>query len=502
MKILSSQQQREADQYTILHEPIVSIDLMERAALCCADWLTAHYVQPTEFQLFCGTGNNGGDGLALARLLAQRNYSVTCYIVRFSATSSEDFEMNLTRLKEHSIEYIELTNEAEIVALSFSRGVIIDCLLGTGIARPTSGLLKTLINQLNTLPLDKIAIDVPSGLYCEQPNAKTDSIVKATHTLTFQSPKLNFFFPENAHYVGQVEVLDIGLDQAFIKTLTSPWQTIDREDSIYVLKERTKFSHKGSYGHAVLIAGSAGKMGAAILAGRACLRSGVGLLTYVTPKNGNEILQTSVPEAMTILLSENETLGGDLPQLPESNLGIGPGIGTSEETSAFVEKLLLSCEEPIVIDADALNIIAAHSDLKKYIPKNSILTPHPKEFERLVGAFENSHERLNKQLAFSAEYDCFVLVKGAHTCITSPSGNVYFNTTGNPGMATGGSGDVLTGIITSLLAQSYSPKEATLLGAYIHGLAGDKAATAIGTTAMIASDIIDYLPIAFETLRN
>ena len=502
MKILSSQQQREADQYTILHEPILSVDLMERAAERCVDWITSKYNQQTYFQLFCGTGNNGGDGLALARLLTQRNYRVTCYIIRFSENSSKDFDINMERLQENAVQYIEITNEAEINTISLTEGVIIDCLLGTGITRPSSGILKSLIAKINTVPLEKIAIDVPSGLYCEQPNAETDSIVNATHTLTFQAPKLNFFFPENAQHVGQVEVLDIGLDQQFIQTLDSPWQTIERADILNFLKTRTKFSHKGSFGHATLIAGSTGKIGAAILAGRACLRSGIGLLSYVTSKNGNEILQTAVPEAMTIILSASDNIGGEIPQLPKSTIGIGPGIGTSKATQQFVEKQLQLSKQPIVIDADALNIIALNPNFKKNIPKNSILTPHPKEFERLVGAFENSHERLQKQLTFSNEFQCFVLVKGAHTCITSPSGDVYFNTTGNPGMATGGSGDVLTGIITSLLAQSYSPKEATLLGVYIHGLAGDLAATATGTTSMIASDIVDFLAKAFESLRS
>ena len=502
MKILSSQQQREAERYTILNEPITSVDLMERAAQHCTDWIAERYDTTTPFHIFCGTGNNGGDGLAIARLLTQKNYNVTCYVIRFSSTSSADFDVNLRRLGENSISFIELSTEETVHSISIPNGIIIDCLLGTGITRPVSGVLKTMVDKLNATSYEKIAVDLPSGLYCEQPNAKTDSIVKATHTLTFQSPKLNFLFPENALYVGKFEVIDIGLDQQFIQELSSQWQTIEKETIVHFLKQRATFSHKGTFGHATLIAGSKGKMGAAILAGRACLRSGVGLLSYVTPKNGNEILQTSVPEAMTITLSEAEDVGGELPQLPESTIGIGPGIGTSENTSAFVEKLLLYSKKPIVLDADALNIIAAHQSLKQYIPKNSILTPHPKEFERLVGPFENSHIRLQKQLDFSTKYGCFVLVKGAYTCITSPSGEVYFNTTGNPGMATGGSGDVLTGIITSLLAQSYPALEAVLMGAYIHGLAGDLAELEVGTTSMIASDIIDFLPRAFQSLGN
>jgi NAD(P)H-hydrate epimerase len=502
MKILSSQQQREADQYTIKHEPISGIDLMERAAQCCVDWLTTKFNQSTTFHIFCGIGNNGGDGLAIARMMAKKNYAVTCYILRFSAASSADFDINYSRLLTTSVQCIELTNEKQVKALSPSEGVVLDCLLGTGITRPTSGILKDLVEKINTFSLQTISIDIPSGLYCEQPNHETDIIIEASQTLTFQSPKLNFFFSENERFVGEVVILAIGLDQHFIQTLNAPWQTIEIEDIQTLLKTRSKFSHKGSFGHATLIAGSTGKMGAAILAGRACLRSGVGLLTYVTPENGNEILQTAVPEAMTIILTEENAIGGKLPELPVSTIGIGPGIGTSVPTKQFLEDLLRSSKQPIVIDADALNILSYHPALKKYIPKESILTPHPKEFERLVGPFSNSHERLDKQLAFSQEYDCFVLVKGAHSSITTPSGDVYFNTTGNPGMATGGSGDVLTGIITSLLAQSYPSKDAIIVGVYLHGLAGDIAKNELGVNSMIASDIVDFLPQAFLSLRS
>lgn len=502
MKILSSQQQREADQYTILIEPIRSIDLMERAAQRCVDWLISKYPQGTVFQIFCGVGNNGGDGLAIARMLGQNKYAVNCHILRFSDNSSADFDTNYARLLKSTVECLVITTQEEIKSLSLSEGIIIDCLLGTGITRATSGILESLIDTMNVSPLQKIAIDIPSGLYCEQSNLENDVIVHAKYTLTFQAPKLNFFFPENDKYVGEVVVLDIGLNQQFIQKLQTPWQTIERDNIVKMLKERAKFSHKGSFGHASIIAGSTGKMGAAILAGRACLRSGVGLLTYVTPKNGDEILQTSVPEAMTIILKEDDVIGGKLPKLPDSTIGVGPGIGTLTATKQFVEEVLKTTEQPMVIDADALNILSYHPELKNYIPKKSILTPHPKEFERLVGAFSNCHQRLEKQLAFAKEYDCFVLVKGAHSCITTPSGGVYFNTTGNPGMASGGSGDVLTGIITSLLAQSYTSKDAILIGVYIHGLAGDFAAKNLGEPSMIASDIIDFIPEAFLSLGS
>ena len=502
MKILSSQQQRQADQYTILNEPILSIDLMERAAQRCVDWISSIYHPKTCIHLFCGTGNNGGDGLAIARLLALKKYAVNCYIVRFTENSTKDFDLNLIRLQQTNIICKEIVLEKDMNAISIKEGILIDCLLGTGIIRPTANTLAYLIDKLNTLPLEKISIDVPSGLYCEQPNGVSDSVIRAKYTLTFQAPKLNFFFPENYAYVGEMVLLDIALDQKFIENMNCSWQTIERDTIQHFLKQRMKFSHKGSFGHATLFAGSTGKMGAAILSGRACLRSGVGLLTYVVPKNGNDILQTAVPEAMTIVLSSIDDLGGEFPTLPESIVGVGPGIGTSDKTTQFVLDLLRCSKQPIVIDADALNILSAHKNLLKYVPKNSVLTPHPKEFERLVGSFKNSHERLKKQLAFSKAHQCILLVKGAYTCITTPEGEVHFNTTGNPGMATGGSGDVLTGIILSLLAQSYTPHESALMGAYIHGMAGDLAAKKFGAASMIASDIVDFLSEALVTLRN
>jgi len=267
------------------------------------------------------------------------------------------------------------------------------------------------------------------------------------------------------------------------------------------IKRREKFSHKGTYGHALLIAGSYGKMGASVLASQACLRSGVGLLTSHVPRLGYEIIQNSVPEAM-ISIDPFETVFSEVPELsPFSAIGIGPGLDKMPETQFALKALLQAKPNKLIIDADALNILSENQDWYGLLPENTILTPHPKEFERLAGPSSNSFQRLQIQLQFSAKYNVIVVCKGANTCITFPDGRVFFNSTGNPGMATGGSGDVLTGIIVGLLAQNYSPEDATLIGVYLHGLAGNLAATEFGEYSLIAGDIISHLGKAFLQLE-
>jgi NAD(P)H-hydrate epimerase len=326
------------------------------------------------------------------------------------------------------------------------------------------------------------------------------AIIEADYTLTFQFPKLAFLFPENEQFTSKWFVLPIGLAEAFTDDVEVKNFTIDPEDAASLLKPRSRFAHKGHFGHALLIAGGYGKMGAAALAAKATLRAGAGLVTAHVPKSGYAIIQTAAPEVM-VSIDENETHFSLLPELSSYNaIGLGPGLGMEKETRQAVKLLIQNAGIPLLFDADALNILSENKTWIPFVPPNSIFTPHPKEFERLVGKTANDFERNKRQREFSALHKVYVVLKGANTCISKPDGKCFFNTTGNPGMATGGSGDVLTGIILGLLAQHYHPQEACVLGVFLHGLAGDVAAKKHSHEAMIAGDIIEGLGKAFRLI--
>ncbi len=499
MNILSATQIREADAFTIKNEPISSVDLMERAATKCFSWLEKKYHKDDSFVIFCGVGNNGGDGLVIARLLKKAGYQVDVFVVEFSKKYSADFQVNLDRLKELALVPVFLTEANHSFSIK-EKSIVIDAIFGSGLARPVVGFIAQIISQINNNEI--VAIDIPSGLYGDDNRANDGEKVKAKYTLTFQVPKLATMFPSNFDYVGEWMVLDIGLNNEFIAQQDTKYYALSDEDASLMLQKRPKYAHKGSYGHALLVAGSKGKMGAAVLASRACLKTGVGLLTTHVPKIGLPILQTVVPEAMGSE-SEGEEFITDLPKLSKYNvIGVGPGIGLEKQTQNILKLLIQNAKTPLVLDADALNILSENKTWLSFLPSDSILTPHPKEFERLVGKWTSDEERLELQQNFSLKHNVYLVLKGANTSITTPLGNTFFNTTGNPGMATGGSGDVLTGIITSLLAQGYHPQEAAVLGVYLHGLAGDVAKENNTEYAMIASDIIESLPLAFGWLQK
>lgn len=508
MKILTTEELRSADAYTIEHEPVKSINLMERAALACVKWIIgAPALKGTKLvRIFCGLGNNGGDGLAIARLLASKKFKVEVFIIRYSDKYSEDFLINEKRLKK--LKGIKVHNIASVAQLSsFSdlqpSTICIDALFGSGLNKPVEGLAAEAIHFINKSNSCVISIDIPSGLFAEKntPDEKA-AIVRANHTLTFQSPKLAFMFPENAKYTGDFSVLDIGLDQDFIKTLPSKNHFVTFKGAGSLLKTRSKFSHKGTFGHSLIIAGGYGKMGACVLSSRACLSAGAGLVTVYIPKCGYEILQTSNPEVMVETCASETIISGIISNRKYNAIGIGPGIGTEQETQNALKVLIQNSSIPLVLDADALNILSENKTWLSFLPNNSILTPHPGEFKRLVGDADNDYDRLQMQKEFSVKHGLYVVLKGAHTCITCPDGEVYFNSTGNPGMATAGSGDVLTGIITGLLAQNYDSKQASVLGVYLHGLAGDIAATHLSEESLIARNIIEFLGEAFKKLRG
>jgi hydroxyethylthiazole kinase-like uncharacterized protein yjeF len=499
MKVFTTNQIRDIDAGTIRNEPVASIDLMERAAIACSDWLSKKYDRDDPFLVLTGPGNNGGDGWAIARLIADKGFThIHLCQVQLSAELSPDTAVNRQRLIGQGLVQVSVIGSSAGFPVIGPSLIVIDALFGSGLSRPLAGLAADLVKHVNTSGCKVIAIDIPSGLMGEDNAGNSmENVIRANHTLTFQFPKLSFFFPENDAYVGEWTVLDIGLHREITEKINTPYYYISREDIACRIRPRRKFSHKGTYGHALLLAGSYGMMGAAVLASRACLRAGAGLLTAHIPKKGFAIMQITVPEAI-VNLDPSEECFSELPDLkPYTAAAVGPGIGTLPAVEKALNDLFLNCRVPLVIDADALNLIAAHKEMLEHIPVNSILTPHPKEFERLAGQTTTGYERLMKQIEFAQVHKVIVVIKGANTCIAMPDGNCFFNSTGNPGMATGGSGDVLTGILLSLLAQGYKSADAALAGVYLHGLAGDTAAVKTGVHALIASDIIDNLGNAF-----
>jgi len=502
MKLFTCSQIAGIDQQTMKLEPIASIDLMERASFKVADWLVRHVNHKKPVYLFAGPGNNGGDALAVARMLAWSNLNCTVFLCSFGRELKGDPGINWHRLEEQKLVLLKkIDSEADIPEIS-PETIVIDGLFGSGLNKPLEGLAAKIVQAINQSGSNVISIDVPSGLFGED-NSKNNlsAVVRANFTLTFQFPKLSFLFPENEQFVGEWKVLPIGLHSEAIARAESSMYYLTKEFISGKITKRKKFSHKGTYGHALLISGCYGKMGAAVLASKACLRSGVGLLTAHLPQKGYEIMQISVPEAM-ISIDPSETVFSILPDISTySAIGVGPGLDQKSETQQALKNLLQAKPEKLVLDADALNILSENRDWLSLLPENTILTPHPKEFERLAGASADSVERLQKQIQFSADNQVIVVLKGAHTSISFPDGRVFFNSTGNPGMATAGSGDILTGIILGLLAQNFTPENAALLGVYLHGRAGDLAASEIGEYSLTAGDIISYLGKAFLNLE-
>ena len=496
IKILSAAQIKELDAYTILHEPITSIDLMEGACRSFTNWFVERYDATHHVGIVCGTGNNGGDGLAIARMLHEWNYPVKVGIVRGGENETIDFQTNLQRL-EHKVSVVEITSDAK-EELFADHTILIDAIFGSGLSRPVEGIHEEVISCLNTIKAIKISVDIPSGMFADKHSE--GEIFSAHHTVSFQLPKLSFLMPENNCYTGEWHLVDIGLSKKGLHEIQASFCLTTLKTIKKIWKPRNKFDHKGKFGHALMIAGSTGKMGACILSAKAALRSGVGLLTVHVPQRGYQIIQTAVPEAMALIDPSDDHFSEHKSEDHFSTIGIGPGLGQHAETKNALSKLFEKFNKPMVIDADALNLISAHSQLQLLIPPGSILTPHPKEFERLAGEWSNDFERLIKLQKFSKKINSVIVLKGAYSTIACPSGDVYFNPTGNPGMATGGSGDVLTGILTGLLAQGYTAEQTAIMGVYLHGLAGDLAAREQGWSSLIAGDLIDFLPMAFKKL--
>lgn len=501
MKILSATQIRALDAYTIEKEPIASIDLMERASLTFVNWFSQEFqAEDKPIYIFCGIGNNGGDGLAVARLLHQRFYQVEIYICQFGAEPSPDFSINFERLPARADIPITMIEHKSALPNLEQKGVLIDAIFGSGLNRPVEGDWANLFKHLNQQEQQIISIDIPSGVFADQTTRSVS--IAADFTFSFEFPKLAFFFPENQNRLGHWAFESIQLHTDFIDEIETPYHYVDLNFVKKILKKRSKFDHKGTFGHALLIMGSYGKIGAAVLAAKACLRSGTGLVSVHAPKTAYNILQISIPEAM-VSMDEDQYMFTRHPDLsPYKAVGIGCGLGQEGPSALGLKHLLEAWNRPILLDADALNILSVYSEWYNLIPKESILTPHPKEFERLFGSTSDNFERNRLQVKMAQELGCYIVLKGANTCIACPDGTSYFNSTGNPGMATAGSGDVLSGIITGLMAQQYSSFEAAILGVYLHGLAGDIGAANLGEVSLIAGDITSYLSEAFNYLNS
>ncbi len=501
MKIFLCTQIREIDQITVRDEPVSPAGLMERAASVLFNWIASRFERPVRILIFTGPGNNGGDGLALARMLAGDRFNVLVYHVDVSANTSEEWQRNRIRLQnETSVPFNIIKREVDFPVIT-KDDLCIDAIFGSGLSRPAEGLAATIIRYINNRAPEVVSIDIPSGLFGEDnSNNNYENIIKATYTLSFQFPKLSFLFPENHPYTGEWVVLPIGLSDKAIRETPTPFKLAEIEDIRLLLRKRQKFDHKGTYGHGLLVAGSFEKMGAAVLGAKAALRSGIGLVTCHVPALCVQVIQTTIPEAMVKPDINEKYLTGIPEHAGYDAIAIGPGTGMENDSMAAVKTLLGNTHKPMVIDADAINILGLNREWLSLIPAGSILTPHIKEFERIAGKTANSFERLMKQINFSEEHKCIIVLKGAYTSVSSPDGSVFFNSTGNPGMATAGSGDVLTGIILSLMAGGYEPEKAAKAAVFIHGLAGDIAAGEKGYESLIASDIIESIGSAFKRI--
>ncbi|NVO86747.1 NAD(P)H-hydrate dehydratase [Hymenobacter terrestris] len=502
MKLLSPVQTRALDQATIKAQHITSIDLMERAASAVTNWLLdeLRLDYDTEIHVCCGPGNNGGDGLVVARNLHRAGYPVQLWLLpatRHSADCTQQQQQLPAGLAAQQIDPDNLTTIA-------AGAVVVDALFGTGLSRPLEGTAAALVRHLNGSGATVVAVDIPSGLYADAPQPADCAVVRADYTLSFELPKLAFLLPQNAGFVGDWRLLPIGLDPEVIHNTPVDMHFVTADELRGRLPKRPKFSHKGTFGHALLLAGSKGKIGAAVLATQACLRGGAGLVTTQVPAVGYDILQISAPEAMCLTDSATDCIT-ELPDLaPYAAVGIGPGLGQHHDTRMVLRRLLQTARVPLVLDADALNMLGAYPELQKLVPPGALLTPHPKEFERLVGEpARDDYHRLDQLRDFAGRTGCYCVLKGAYTALAAPDGTLYFNSTGNPGMASGGSGDVLTGLLLALRADKrLSPLDAALLGLHAHGRAGDLALPHTGHAGLLASDIVRFIGPALEELMG
>ena len=502
MKLFSKEQIYEGDKITTERQKISSTELMERAGIQIFNWMHSRMQgAQVPIHVFCGIGNNGGDGLVLARHLITHGYNVITYIVNCSDKRTKDFLINYDRIKNVTKDWpkmLSCKNDFSEIVID-EKDIIVDAIFGIGLNRPPNDWVIELFERFRASKAFTLSVDIPSGLYSDKAVENEKAVVNAGYTLSFQSPKLAFFLPETAKFTVQWEALDIGIDRDYLMQTETEVELISKYEVLPLYKPREKFSHKGDFGHVMILGGSYGKIGAVNLASRAALSAGAGLVTAYVPKCGYQSLQTAIPEVM-VITDENETHVSNIKfDIEPTVIGVGVGLGTTTETAKAFEAFLKKNKTPLVIDADGLNLLSKKKTLLKLLPEQSILTPHPKELERLIGKWSNDFEKLKKVKAFSKKYNVIVLIKGANS-ITVYLDKLYINTTGNPGMATAGSGDVLTGIISGLVAQGYESLSATVFGVYLHGKSADIALEDYGYQSLIASHIIETVGDAYIDL--
>ncbi len=503
MKLFSTKEIARFDRYTIEHEPISSIALMERAASMVAYEVIARWGRAYKVIIFAGPGDNGGDGLALARLLSEEGYRGELFLFNPKDKLSADNQRGKERIGEATnFIFHEVVNEFLPPKLD-AQTVVIDALFGVGLHSTLTGGFASLVEYVNDSEAHVVSVDIPSGLMGESnDDINYRYVVKAELTLTFQFPKLSFFFAENEPYVGEWMVLDIGTHPDIIEQTESYFHYTMLSDIAPLLTSRKRFASKHTMGHVKLFAGSRGMIGAAVLASQAVLQSGAGLLTLHTPQCGYTVLQSSVPEAL-VECDKHDNVVTVMPlDRNYAAVAVGPGLGRDPQTVNALHDLLRLQERSMVLDADALNILADNPQWLSLLPRNSIITPHVREFDRLFGESANSCQRLVKACEMARQHRLFIVLKGANSAVITPDNEVWFNSTGNAGMATAGSGDVLTGLLASLLAQGYTPYKASLLGVYLHGLAGDLVAAEWSQEGVTAGRVAAYLGKAFQRMRQ
>lgn len=503
MKLFLSTQSKVCDTVTCEYQNITEKDLIQRAGISFVENLqnTGEDLSG-KIVIFAGPGNNGADGISIAKNLYSKFHDVELVLIPLGKQYSDAFKFYLDNPVDQQPFPVHIIKDAKQLNDIEDPDVFIDAILGTGLNREPDKLLNTVIEYLNNAAKRIISVDIPSGISAD--NSEFTTAVKANKTITFEFPKLSFFDPKTHPYVGEWIVAPINLDENWKDKEPTNYHWITRSDIKSVLKTRERFSHKGNYGHSLIVSGSYGKIGASVLAGKACLRMGCGLLTMHLPKCGYEIMQISVPEAMVDVDAHQYYVSEISLKDEYSAIAIGPGIGIQHHTERmFLEILESKPTVPLVLDADALNILAKEKEWLKQLPEGTILTPHPGEYERLFGWDDNFSKNLENLTKITSQYKIYIVLKGGYTTIATPEGKCYFNTTGNPGMATAGCGDALTGIIVSMLSQGYSQIEACIAGVYIHGLAGDLAIQkSESQESMIATDLIASLGTAFKKLAQ
>lgn len=500
MKIFTQEQIKEADLLTISAQGIASHVLMDRVAQELFD-LAFDAESPRKVCVVCGKGNNGGDGLALAWLLRKANYAVKILIVEHRRTASEDFIYQLDKIKKHSIPFINISEASELPAPLDASYLLVDALLGTGTNRALDGILREAVLWMNAQECAKMSIDIPSGLPADPSIEVGEAVARVHHTYAIETPKLSCLLSDHFKYCGKLSFIDIGWSPLVWSNFKSSYYCIDLQQITQMYKPRSKNMTKHDLGFAQLVAGSRGKAGAAVMAAKACLRSGCGLIEVFAPASILNVLQVTVPEAMCEADAEQDVISNIIIKPRATAIGMGPGIGLNLITRKAVSDFIQHNDKPIVIDADALNIMSDETSLLDCLEDKAILTPHKFEFDRLFGPSENEWQRLQKAQAMAVKYQIVIVLKGMYTAVVLPNSEVHFNITGNASLAKGGSGDVLTGIITSLLAAGYDRAEAAILGVSILGLSAEKTVQNKAIESIIASEIIENIGHSFLVLQ-